>query len=396
MTSPPSVLLNDVNSPVVLREQRTASQHKIGLATLNSEPTLNSLSLEMIGIISNQLDRWSEDEELVCVFLEGAGERAFAAGGDIQALYRAMTRSHEEARNVGAYAEEFFEAEYRLDHQLHTYPKPVLAWGNGVVMGGGLGVFSAAGIRVVTENSRIAMPEITIGLFPDAGATHLLGNLPRHQALFLALTASHMNAGDAMALELATHFVAQAKKSAVLEAMTHIEWLAQPRRDAELIGEQLNELVGVATLPASQMRAHDDIIRDALADCDEPIEIGSALRGLAGSHPWIDRGLETFSRGCPTSAGIIVEQIRRAGQLDLEQGLRLELVIATHCARNTDFAEGIRALIIDKDNRPRWRFASLEELPWTWVLEHFEPPWRVNPLSDLWPATVATTQRHTS
>ncbi|MEE9254993.1 MAG: enoyl-CoA hydratase/isomerase family protein, partial [Pseudomonadales bacterium] len=112
-------------------------------------------------------------------------------------------------------------------------------------------------------------------------------------------------------------------------------------------------------------------------------EIATSLSELAGAGPWIDRGLETFSNGCPTSAGIIVEQIRRAPALDLDEGFGLELVIATHCARNSDFAEGIRALIIDKDNRARWRFDSVEDVDWSWVLAHFEPPWDENPLADL-------------
>ncbi len=216
------VLLNDADAPVLLREQRTASGHKIGFAPLNAEATLNSLSLAMIRLLASQLARWAEDEETVCVLLDGAGERAFSAGGDIQALYRSMVRNHEAGEEVDPYAQTFFEAEYRLDHQLHTYPKPVLAWGSGIVMGGGLGLFSASTLRVVTQRARIAMPEITIGLFPDAGATRLLAGMARHQALFLALTASHMNAGDALRLGLATHFADHAAKPEVFEALTDI------------------------------------------------------------------------------------------------------------------------------------------------------------------------------
>lgn len=378
------VLLSAADAPVLLREQRTTSGHKIGFATLNAEATLNAMSLEMIGLLAAQLASWAQDEEIVCVFLDGAGERAFAAGGDIQALYRSMVRNHQAGETVDAYAEDFFEAEYRLDHQLHTYTKPLVAWGNGIVMGGGLGVFSASTLRVVTQNARIAMPEITIGLFPDAGATRLLAGMARHRGLFLALTASHMNAGDALALGLATHFIDHAAKAEVVELLGDVAWRGQARHDGALLGERLAGLSTELAPPPSQLEAHDDAIFAALGDTGESlVEVAASLSQLAGTGEWIDRGLQTFSNGCPTSAGIIVEQMRRAPALNLAEGFGLELVLATHCARNTDFAEGIRALIIDKDNRPRWRFASVEAVDWSWVLAHFEPPWEENPLADL-------------
>lgn len=384
-------LLNAPDASVVLREVRSDSGHKVGLATLNSEATLNSLSLEMIHLLAPQLDRWAEDDAIVCVFLDGAGERAFAAGGDIQALYRSMVKNHQAGRVVDFYAGDFFEAEYRLDHQLHIYPKPVVVWGTGIVMGGGLGIFSAADVRVVTASSRIAMPEITIGLFPDAGATHLLADLPRHQALFLALTGARMSAGDAMAIGLGTHLIEQAQKAAVLDALMDMEWLGVTERDNARLFERLGEFATSMGESASLLLGHDGTLSAALSGAQELEEIGAALMSLANFDPWVDRCLETFAEGCPTSAGIIVEQLRRATDLTLEESLRLELVIATHCARNTDFAEGIRARIIDKDNRPQWRFSSLEALPWDWVLGHFQPPWPENPLADLSPGARSKT-----
>lgn len=378
-----AVPLSDGDADVVMRELVTSSGHRIGRATLNAEATLNALSLEMIRTLGMQLRRWAADERIVCVFLEGAGARAFAAGGDIRALYGSMRRNHEAGERVDPYAEDFFEAEYRLDHQLHTFPKPVLAWGNGVVMGGGLGLFSASTLKIVTESTRIAMPEITIGLFPDAGATRLLAGMARHQALYLALTGSHMNAADALALGIATHFIDHGRKGEVLNLLREHDWRGQAS-DADALAPRLSELGATIPLPPSQIEMHDASLRAALGEADQNLtEVATSLSSLAGGGEWIDRGLETFSRGCPTTAGIIVEQIRRAPALDLAASFCLELVIATHCARNAEFAEGIRALIIDKDNRPRWRYASIDDVQWSWVLEHFEPPWAENPLADL-------------
>ena len=154
------------------------------------------------------LVQWRDDPAVAMVYLRGAGDRAFCAGGDIQALYRSCKANREAGRRVDSYAEDFFEREYRLDYVLHTFPKPVLCYGHGVVMGGGLGLLAASRFRVVTPKSRVAMPEITIGLFPDAGGTTLLSAMPGSLGLFLGLTGTHFRGGDARALGLGTHLIA--------------------------------------------------------------------------------------------------------------------------------------------------------------------------------------------
>jgi enoyl-CoA hydratase/carnithine racemase len=150
--------INDKHAPVLLFEHATRSGHVLAEAHLHVEATLNSLSLEMIDIIHPALEGWAARPEVVAVLFTGAGDRAFCAGGDIQALYYAMVKNHEHGDVVDEYPFEFFEREYRFDHQIHTYSKPVIAVGHGVVMGGGLGILSAARYRLVTERSRIAMP----------------------------------------------------------------------------------------------------------------------------------------------------------------------------------------------------------------------------------------------
>ncbi len=371
-------LVNAEDQPLLLFEHATASGHVLAEARLNSEATLNALSLPMIDILHPALDRWAADPRVVGVLLTGAGDRAFSAGGDIQALYRAMAKNHDAGTVVDDYPFRFFEQEYRLDHRIHTFPKPVVSVGHGVVMGGGLGVFSGARYRLVTEKSRIAMPEVTIGLFPDAGATCLLKNMPRHLAVFLGCTGAQMNGADALAIGVATHAVAAAHRGAVLDALIDLPWKGEPEGDHRRLGACLGELP-VGEMPATQVGD----VPEHLSPDGALLDVVQRIRDLAGRSAWIDAGIAAMNRGCPTSVGIVVEQLQRAPALDLADCFRLEMVIATHCAHHPDFAEGVRALIIDKDNQPRWQHGRLEDLPQAYVAEHFQPPWPVNPLHDL-------------
>lgn len=370
--------INAAEEPVLLFEHATASGHVVAEARLNSERTLNALSLAMIEILRPALDRWQQREAVVAVLLTGAGDRAFSAGGDIQALYRAMVKNHQAGAVVDDYPFRFFEQEYRLDYRLHTYPKPLISIGQGVVMGGGLGVFSGARWRLVTETSRIAMPEVTIGLFPDAGATWLMHGMPRHVATFAAMTGVHLNGSDALATGIATHAVAAAERDTVLEGLCRLDWQGRAEADAARVQAFLDGL-GPVALPPSRV----GLIPEELSPDGALLEVVARVRALAGRDEWLDNGIQTMNRGCPTSVGLVVQQLQRLPALGIGDCFRLEMVVATHCAEQPDFAEGVRALIIDKDNRPRWRYAQLEQLPAEYVEAHFVPPWPHNPLADL-------------
>jgi enoyl-CoA hydratase/carnithine racemase len=364
---------------VITREHELTGGVKLAEARLNAETTLNALSLEMIDGISSALSRWVADDAVAAVLLTAVGERAFSAGGDIQALYRAMAANHQAGERVDDYPYDFFEREYRLDYALHTCPKPLIALGHGVIMGGGLGIFSAADFRVVTENVRIAMPEVTIGLFPDAGGTWLLRNLAEHQALFLGMTGSQVNAADALLSGIGTHAVARSALDDTRDGLLALELTGTPTQDRERLKTYFDGLGPMAALPAPELPA----VAEGLTLGRELMDVVAAVRSLAGASSWVDRGIATMDRGCPTTVGIVVEQIRRARALELADCFRMEMTIATHCADNHDFSEGVRALIIEKDNQPRWLFVDLESLPSGYVNDHFVEPWPVNPLSDL-------------
>jgi enoyl-CoA hydratase/carnithine racemase len=342
-------------------------------AELNSPSTLNSLSLDMVRELTRALQAWAIREDVVAVVITGAGDRAFCAGGDIQALYRAIRANQAADRVVDDYPFRFFEEEYRLDYSIHTYPKPVITLGHGIVMGGGFGILSASRYRVLTATTRLALPEITIGLFPDAGASWTLRSLPTHWAAFLGLTGSHVNVADGVALNLGTHVDAAAGVGFV-ERLVNLPWQAE----ANLAMLDV-ELASDVDMPASDLNA----VPEREVDVDDLAGEAAAIESLAGRSPWVDRGIQNLVRGCPTTAGIVLEQLKRVPEMTLAETYRMELTIATHCARNRDFVEGVRALLIEKDNSPRWQYGDIANLPHEHVLSHFAEPWDSHPLNDL-------------
>ena len=352
---------------VLFDEVARASGNIVGVATLNSERTLNALSLTMVRALHARLDQWADRSEVRAVLIKGAGERAFCAGGDIQDLYGAMEKNHAAGEVVDNTPERFFEAEYRLDFSIHRYPKPIIAFGRGIVMGGGLGIFAGSRLRLVTPTTRIAMPEVTIGLFPDAGGTWTLRNLPVAQALFVGATGCQMNAADALHIGLATH--------AVPDDCDVIGALVAAEGDVEIAFENI-----AVDLPPGNLAEIDMALKNAVPDIPEDAAAArSALERLAGTNPWVDRALATMRAGCPTSIGIVCEQLRRAPALDLTGCFALEMVVASRCAQFEDFAEGVRARLIARDGDPSWYYdGGIDH-----VLAHFEPPWDVNPLEKL-------------
>ena len=368
--------LNDENASVVLREHEAGGGRIVAEAHLNVQKTLNSLSVEMTRIITPALRAWGADERVAAIVFTGAGERAFCAGGDIQALYHAMIKNHAAGRTVDSYPFDFFENEYRMDYLIHSCPKPVVSVGHGVVMGGGLGIFSASRFRVVTETSRIAYPEVTIGLFPDAGGTSMLRSIEPHVALFLGCTGAHFNGADACAIGVGTHRVATAERGAVLESLLALDY-AGDASDGERIDAALSALPA-PSMPDVQVSA----IPETLCLGEGHEEVIGQIRALDGDG-WLGKGVAAMERGCPTTVGVVIEQLRRAPGMSLADCFRMEMVIGARCALNEDFAEGVRALLIDKDNAPKWKFGGLDDLDPAHVLEHFDPPWPDNPLDDL-------------
>lgn len=371
-------------APVLFAERAAAGGRRIGIATLNAPKTLNGLSLEMARLLDAQLCTWAADPAIAVVVLEGAGEKAFCAGGDLQALYRSM-RAQPSGRDplANAYAADFFETEYRLDHRIHTYAKPLLCWGHGIVMGGGIGLMGGASHRLVSERSKLAFPEITVGLFPDVGGSALLRRVPGRVGLFLALTGAPLNAGDAIHAGLADLHVPEAQRAAVYDALVAAVWETEDADNHARLGALLAQFATPA--PAGPLQLHAALLATLCAH-DDLDTLAAAIRTLDVEDAWLRSAQTTLLQGAPGSARLGFELQRRAADLSLADVFRLEYVVALHCAAHGDFAEGIRALLIDKDRNPRWNPSTLAEATPAWGAAMMRAPvWPSgrHPLADL-------------
>jgi enoyl-CoA hydratase/carnithine racemase len=373
---------------VLFRERETASGQRIGFAQLNLEKALNALNLDMIRLLDPQLRRWAADPGIACVVLHGAGSKAFCAGGDVRFLRDAIL-AHKDTPAPNPQAQAFFAEEYRLDYRVHTYAKPILVWGSGIVMGGGLGLLAGASHRVVTETSRIAMPEIGIGLYPDVGGSWFLRRMPGRTGLFLALTGASLNAADALELDLADFFLRAADQEPLFEELALAQWSGRPEDDRAVLSQVLRRFAreAAAARPVSNVQAHADAIA-SLTGGDSLAEIVAAITGYSGSDPWLKKAAASLAAGSPTSAALMWELWHRAKHLGLADVFRLELIVSLQCCEHPDFAEGVRALLVDKDNQPRWSPATLAGITSAWVSEHFAAPWSAwlnesHPLADL-------------
>lgn len=358
---------------------------RLGLAKLNAEKSLNALSLDMIRLLDRQLRRWAEDPEIACVILHGAGEKAFCAGGDIRSLYKALKDQPNVTPNPTAVA--FFAEEYRLDYLLHRYPKPLLVWGSGIVLGGGLGLMAGASHRVVTETSRIAMPEVTIGLFPDVGASWFLRRMPIRTGLFMALTGVQINGRDAVVGGLADYFLRAGDRDALFARLPGARWTTNASENREVLSALLREFASQATglMPASNFKAYEQEIQ-SFCRGDSGEDMISRIARYDGDEDWLQRASKTLTAGSPTSAVLGFELQRRTQDLDLADTLRLELIVAIQCTARPDLTEGVRALLIDKDNKPQWQPRTLAEVTPQWIDGHFAAPvWpdSKHPLTDL-------------
>jgi len=377
-------------APVLFEQRTTGNGLCIGIATLNAPATLNGLSLEMARLLDAQLRQWAGEDGIVLVVLQGAGEKAFCAGGDLHGLYRGMQAHQQRDGWAGdafadprgnPHAEAFFETEYRLDYLIHTFPKPVLCWGHGIVMGGGIGLMSGASHRVVSERSRLAFPEITVGLFPDVGGSWLLQRVPRRGGLFLALTGAALDAGDAIYAGMADVFITEARRDALFQALAAEVW--QPGDAAAQLDALLARFAEPVAVGPLQRNA-DAIARLCAGDDLETI-IADITAADAGDDPWMRAAQATLAAGSPGSARLAYTLQQRAAGLSLADVFRLEYTVALHCAAHGDFAEGIRALLIDKDRNPQWQPTALGTATATWAQAFLAAPWPADahPLADL-------------
>ena len=370
--------MTETTAPPVLLETLDAGKgYKIGVATLNAPKSLNSLTLAMVEILDPQFRQWQEDDSIACIVLRGSGDRALCAGGDVIHLRNSALAGD------GA-AALFFEKEYRLDYLIHTFSKPIVAWGHGVVMGGGMGLLSGASHRVVTAETRLAMPEVTIGLYPDVGGSWFLNRAPGRTGLFLALTGASINAADTLYLGLADRFLRHDQWDEMIGRLTSLGWGCAEQHHGQ-VSHVLRDLEQVAgEPPVSVVKEHYEIIQQ-LTDGDSLDDIVASITAYEGDDKWLSSAAKTLASGCPVTIHIIDQQLRRALHMSLREVFQMELIISANCMIYGNFAEGVRALLVDKDRQPKFNPATLAEVTPEFVEKHFRPPWgsQTHPLADL-------------
>ncbi|AMX03322.1 enoyl-CoA hydratase/isomerase family protein [Microbulbifer thermotolerans] len=366
----------DQDSPILFSRRGA-----LATATLNLPRVLNALNLEMINRLSQKLDEWAVDDSVAAVWIDGSGGKALCAGGDVVTLFREST-AYGESPDY-RFTTEFFSREYRLDYKIHTYKKPIVVWGGGIVMGGGIGIMAGASHRIVTETTRMAMPEVTIGLFPDVGGSWFLSRMPGRLGLFLGLTGAQFNGADALFAGMADRMLPDDSREKVLEELAGLPYATDSEDNRRQISDCLKRLqLPPEAQPASNLRAHFDQVQQ-LTDFASLPEVCRSITGYRGGDEWLQKAAATLAAGSPLTPWIVWEQLRRGRHLSLAGVFRMELVLAVNLCASGHFREGVRALLIDKDRQPKWRPATLEEVSAQEVQASFQAPWTENPLADL-------------
>lgn len=327
----------------------------VGVLTLNRPAVLNALDLATVRALTRQLDAWSDDPAIRAVLLRGSGERAFCAGGDVRALYHLQ---REGAPALVCY----FDEEYALDCLIHRYPKPTIALMDGVVMGGGMGISQGCAHRLVTERTRMAMPETAIGIFPDVGASYFLSRLPPALGAWIGVVGDTLSGADAVVSGLADRLVPSAfftDLPALIAAVDAGAWPAAPTHTS--IPSQLTAPVLAAVARHFGQPGVEEIVASLAGETDP------ALR------TWVERTQGLLAQRSPLMLRVTFEQLRRGRQLDLEACFRMERTMMAHSFAHGDAMEGIRALLIDKDRSPRWRHRAVAEVRRDEVEAFFDP-----------------------
>ncbi|MFY0667436.1 MAG: enoyl-CoA hydratase/isomerase family protein [Alteromonas stellipolaris] len=376
--------MEHTESVVVVEEITTNSGHIIGVLTLNKPKALNALDLEMASLLLDALQAWENRNDLVCVVLKAAGEKAFCAGGDIVSMYNAMLESSGE---IPDFLASFFRTEYTLDYTIHHYAKPIIVWGAGIVMGGGMGLICGASHRVVTETSRLAMPEIIIGLYPDVGGSYFLPRLPGKTGLFLGLTGAQMNGADACYVELADVLVASDQQSAMFDALQSFSWKFDD--ESESLNGQVTAILDGLNAPESELAGNVESHRTVIDKWCEPDNVTDVVNNLLSADvsedKWLSRAQSTLAKGSPITAHLVFEECKRGAKLSLADCFRMEAIMSCRCGQHGEFQEGVRALLIEKDLSPNWKYKKVEDVPEEVVASFFDSPWtnEAHPLADL-------------
>ena len=337
----------------------------IGFMTLNRPQALNALTLNMVRLMNNQLEAWENDAAVKAVVVQGAGGKAFCAGGDVKTVALEGLAARE-GKGDGALTRDFFREEYILNHRIYSFPKPYISLIDGIVMGGGKGISAHGSHRVVSEKTVFAMPETNIGFFPDVGGGYFLPRCPGQTGVYLALTSKRIGAADAAYIGFATHFVASARFPDMISALSSIAWGRDAKADVDVVLKKFS-----SQAPGKSEVAEQRAEIDRCFSYNKVEEIVSAL--VREKTPWANETLNALSIMSPFSLKLALRQIRGCAKLDFANVMMIEYRLSQACMKGHDFYEGIRAALIDKDKNPKWNPSRLEDVSDLRIEACFEP-----------------------
>jgi enoyl-CoA hydratase len=341
-----------MQEPEIIFEELNA----VGVITLNRPQALNALTPNMVHELDQILLRWEQSPAIKAVIIKGAGDRAFCSGGDIKAA--AMdSLAYRQGTSNGQLAKDFFREEYTLNYHIHTFPKPYIALVDGIVMGGGKGVSAHGSHRIVTEKTLFAMPETSIGFFPDVGGGYFLPRCAGQTGLYLALTSKRIKAADTLYIDFATHFVPYALLAPLYAALIEYEW-----NDTKNLHAQATALIEKFAAPVtgeSELALH----RTKKDTCFRHNRIEDIIADLKkDSSLWAEETLTAMLSMSPTSLKLALRQIRQGASMNFAEVMKMEYRISLFCLQRPDFYEGVRAALIDKDRAPHWSPARIEDV----------------------------------
>ncbi|ARG97242.1 enoyl-CoA hydratase/isomerase family protein [Legionella micdadei] len=334
-----------------------AKAGQIGLITLKRPQALNALTLPMIKALQQQLMLWRNDESVQAVVIQGEGEKAFCAGGDVRWLYEAGLAKNPEQM-------QFFWHEYRLNHYIHHYPKPYISLMNGITMGGGVGISLHGSHPVATERFIFAMPETGIGFFPDIGASFLLSRCPGQVGVYLGLTGNRLNAQEAKFVGLVNYVIASDQLEAVLDSLVQTNFTANAHQQVDACLQRFVMPVGETMLEKDKATIDACFAKDTV----EKIMASLQERGDEWSMPL----LHNLQQKAPLSLKVTLAQIQKAKSLSMGECMKMDYCLVSQFMRDADFYEGVRALLVDKDKNPQWSPGHLAEVTSARVADYFE------------------------
>ncbi|MDK2917810.1 MAG: enoyl-CoA hydratase [Candidatus Petromonas sp.] len=345
----------------------------IGWIKLNRPKKLNALSYDMIKLLYEQLIQWKDDERVAIIVMEGEGNKALCSGGDVRHLYDRKDSNLEE------YAFGFFYTEYCMNMTMHCYPKPIVIYMNGIVMGGGVGVAVAGSHRIVNEKTKWAMPEMNIGLYPDVGGSYFLNKMPGHLGRYLALTSKSINAADVLYIGAADYYIDSSSWHKLKQAIGEKTWtINSAESELKDILNKFQEKPQIdPTIPLLEEKINKHFALNTVED------IVNSLEKEAGKgDEWAEKIVKTILSKSPTSLKVTLRQLIEGQDKSLLECFKMELELSMNFMKSHDFFEGVRSVLVDKDRTPNWKPDTLEKIKEEDVKMFFQYDWKdgKNPL----------------